>query len=156
MPTKPALKSTAALRLWISSFLAPRNSLLPFPFLNSAIYSYFSCWSIIAVSVFGTGCISPVCLVAWIKSLINSFLILFSTLSTKRIWGQIMLLSLKILFIFKMGVTCIRYDLGKIKKGIRISLCPVPYLPHPVYLHRYNRYLSLMYPRNRLCSSLFF
>lgn len=27
-----------------------------------------------------------------------------------------MLLSLKILFIFKMGVTCIRYDLGKIKR----------------------------------------
>lgn len=50
-----------------------------------------------------------------------------------------MLLSLKILFIFKMGVTCIQYDVGKIK-GIRISLCPVPYLPHPVYLHRYNRY----------------
>lgn len=87
------------------------------------------------------GYISPFCLIAWIKSLVNDFLILFSTLSTKIIWGQIILLLLKILFIFKVDITCIWYDIGKTKKGIHVFLRPVPYLPHPVCLHRYNQLL---------------
>lgn len=63
-----AFKSAGVLHFWVSSFLTPRNFLFPSSFLNSAIGSYFSCCSIFAVSVFGTGCISSVCLVDWIKS----------------------------------------------------------------------------------------